>query len=453
MKNNSILIISNNEEVSDIISGKIKLLRECDKIKKVNYIETISELNNAQPTLIILYKGKTDTIGIVKEIRKIKSLNKVPIIFVMDKLEEESLFYAFDNGIDDFFFMDDTDAIILIRLFLTMQKAVLYKQIETNEEILKWENIIDKQTQIFTKESGARIINKTFAKIKDENNDDCVFIYIKPMPKENKVVNINKIGQKIKNLLRNSDVISYGKGSGYYIVLYNAGKAGAKSITDRIKKAMKNDCIIYANATEIKESFEKTEELLYSKMKKQISSGKEYEYVSLISPIEPVNNKNNEEEKVEKSEQEVNEVQDKKEETEAKELNEENKENEIEIKENKISLYKDIENITAPTFFEIESEYANKLEASKIKYEILETESNFIIQSAELTIELKITYTEYPIIKMEIKQYDETAKTKIKTINCKVEEYTKEKLTLIMQEMINDYTKAISLQKLYKISQ
>ena len=169
MKNNSILVISNNKEVSDLIIGKINLLRECDKIKSVSYIETISELNSSQPALIILYHGMTDTIRIVKEIRKIKSLNKVPIIFVMDKLEENSLFYAFDNGIDDFFFLEDSDAIILTRIFLTLQKSTLYKQIETNEEILINENIIDRQTGIYTKDSGARIISRIFAKIKTEN--------------------------------------------------------------------------------------------------------------------------------------------------------------------------------------------------------------------------------------------------------------------------------------------
>ena len=176
MKNNSILIISNDNGISGIINTKIKLLRECDNIQSVNYIETISALNTLQPTLIILYRGKSDSIGIIKEIRKIKSLNKVPIIFVTDKYDEESLFYAFDNGIDDFFFLNDSDAVILIRIFLTLQKSVLYQQIDTNEEILKWENIIDKQTEIYTKDSGARILNKIFAKIKNENNENSVFM-------------------------------------------------------------------------------------------------------------------------------------------------------------------------------------------------------------------------------------------------------------------------------------
>ena len=39
MSNNSILIISNNEATGKQISEKIKLLRECDSVRVVSYIE------------------------------------------------------------------------------------------------------------------------------------------------------------------------------------------------------------------------------------------------------------------------------------------------------------------------------------------------------------------------------------------------------------------------------
>ena len=55
MKNGSILIISNDSKVAEHISNKIKLLRECDEIKIVSVIESISLLNTTQPSLIILY--------------------------------------------------------------------------------------------------------------------------------------------------------------------------------------------------------------------------------------------------------------------------------------------------------------------------------------------------------------------------------------------------------------
>ena len=144
MNNGSILIITNELDKGRQISEKIKLLRECDTVRIVSYIEAISVLNSTQPALILIYCANSDSVGIVKEIRSIKSLDKVPIIFIMDSLVEELLFYAFDNGIDDFFFLSDPDSIILMRIFLTLQKSVLYKQIDIDNEILVSANIIDK---------------------------------------------------------------------------------------------------------------------------------------------------------------------------------------------------------------------------------------------------------------------------------------------------------------------
>ena len=66
MNNNSILIISNSEETGKHISEKIKLLRECDSVRIVSYIEAISVLNSTQPSIILLYCSKTDSTGIVK---------------------------------------------------------------------------------------------------------------------------------------------------------------------------------------------------------------------------------------------------------------------------------------------------------------------------------------------------------------------------------------------------
>ena len=118
MKTGSILIITNKADVGNHIADKIKLLRECDTIKIVSYIESISVLNTTQPSLILIYCSDTDSVSIIKEIRSIKSLDKVPILFITDNLNEEKLFYAFDNGIDDFFFISDPDSIILMRIFL-----------------------------------------------------------------------------------------------------------------------------------------------------------------------------------------------------------------------------------------------------------------------------------------------------------------------------------------------
>ena len=283
LKNGSILIISNQENIGNQISKKIKLLRDCDTIKIVDFIEAISTLNTIQPSLIIVYCSNTDSVSIIKEIRTIKSLDKVPILFVMDSLVEEKLFYAFDNGIDDFFFLTDTDSIILMRIFLTLQKGVLYKQIETDNEIFTAANIIDKQSGIYSKEQAPLILRNFFSKSIEENLENTVFMYVKPLSIENKRLNMPKIASIIKSIPRSNDIVAYGKSAGYYIILYNAGELGANNVAERIKKSLVNICDIYAIAAEITKPFEEMEPVLYELLKNQITDGIKFRFINDIT--------------------------------------------------------------------------------------------------------------------------------------------------------------------------
>ena len=91
MKKGSILIISNKNEIGENIQEKLKLLRECDTSTIVSQKDALSILNSTQPSIIIVYSSDADTMGIIKEMRGIKALNKVPVIFVMDTFDQESL--------------------------------------------------------------------------------------------------------------------------------------------------------------------------------------------------------------------------------------------------------------------------------------------------------------------------------------------------------------------------
>ena len=262
LRNNSILIISNNIEVGNKISDKIKLLREYDTIKTVSYIESISVLNSTQPALILVYAGSTDSVTLIKEIRSISALDKVPIIFVMDTFVEDILFYAFDIGIDDFFFMSDSDSLVLMRIFLTLQKSVLYKQIDMNQQILTSANILDYQTGVFNKEYAQLVFRHFISKNIEENVENTILMYVKPVSINRKRLDMKTISKKIKGILRGNDVVAYGKGAGFYLLLYRAGFSGAKVVANKLGNTLASDCNIFVNATEITTSFEEMESIL-----------------------------------------------------------------------------------------------------------------------------------------------------------------------------------------------
>ena len=415
MKNGSILIISNDNKKGIYISEKIKLLRECDTIRIVSFIEAISVLNSTQPSLILVYCSNSDSISIIKEIRTIKSLDKVPIIFVMDSLVEDLLMYAFDNGIDDFFFLTDTDSVILMRIFLTLQKSILYKQIDIHNEILISANIIDKQTGIYKKEQAPIALRNFFSKSIEENLENTVFMYIKPLAIDNKRLNMSQIASVVKSIPRGNDIIAYGKSSGFYLILYNAGISGAKSVASRIRNTLANKCKIYAIAAEITNSFEEMEPILYQSLKDQIAAGKEFNYLYDLTFNEAA---------------EVIEVRD---------------ENGKKFKDFKKEFHTNFEKIVAPVFYQTQTANAEKFPNAKIDFSIEETESKFTISQDNISSELIITYPAYIKLIMDIKHNEEEKQPEIRRLTFDFEDFSADKLTLILNDVINEFSARLNL--------
>ena len=416
MKNGSILIISNDNNVGNQIASKIKLLRECDVIKNVSYIEAISVLNSTQPSLILVYNSNLDSIGIVKEIRAIKALDKVPIIFVMSSFDEDLLTHAFDNGIDDFFFLNDADSIILMRIFLTLQKAVLYKQIDIVNEILVSANIIDKQTGIYKKEQAPIALRNFFSKSIEENLENTVFMYLKPVPMENKKLDLAHIAEIVKKIPRGNDIVAYGRGNGFYLILYNSGIAGAKSVSSRIKNLLCNDCKIFAVASEVTASFEEMEPVLYQTLKDQISAGKDFNYLYDLSFNEAV---------------EVMDIRD---------------ENGQRLKDFKKDFMGNFEKIVAPVFYQVQSANADRFPNASIDFSINESESKFSIRQDDISSEILITYPAYIKLLMDIKHFEGEKPPVIRRLTYDFEEFSSEKLESILKDIIQEFADKLNMK-------
>ncbi len=416
MKNGSILIISNDNKVGEQISSKIKLLRECDVIKNVSYIEAISVLNSTQPSLILVYSSTSDTVGIIKEIRAIKALDKVPIIFVMDAFVEDLLMYAFDNGIDDFFFLNDADSIILMRIFLTLQKSILYKQIDIGNEILVSANIIDKQTGIYKKEQAPVALRNFFSKSMEENLENTVFMYLKPIPLDDKKPDMPHIAEIVKKVPRGNDIVAYGRGNGFYLILYNSGIGGAKSVSSRIKNLLTNECKIFAVAAEITASFEEMEPVLYQSLKDQISADKDFNYLYDLS---------------------FNEV------AEVMDIRDENGQR---LKDFKKDFMGNFEKIVAPVFYQVQSSNAEKFPNASIDFSINESESKFSIKQDEINSEVSITYPAYIKLLMDIKHFEGDKSPVVRRLTYDFEDFSSEKLESILKDVIQEFADRLNMK-------
>ena len=417
MKTGSILIISNDTSVGEELQGKIKLLRECDSIIKVSYIEAISVLNSTQPSLILVYSSNADSLGIIKEIRALKSLDKVPVVLVMDEFYEEQLMYAFDNGIDDYFYKNDPDSVILIRIFLALQKSVLYKQIDICNEILISADFVDKHTGIYKKDHAAIALRNFFSQSLEENLENTVFMYIKASPLFGKKLNMTKVAEVVKKVPRANDIIAFGRGNGFYLILYNAGAHGAESVATRISNNLANDCKINAVAAEITASFEEMEPILYQSMQDLIEA--QDETFNFIQNTDF---------------NEVAEVMDIKD-------NEGNK-----LKDFKKDFLSNFEKIVAPVFYQVQSTYSAKFPEAKINFDINESESKFTIKQDEIASELSITYPAYIKLLMDIKHFDGDTQPVVRRLSYDFEDFSAEKLNSILDDVIKEFSGRLSMK-------
>ena len=418
MQSNYILIISNNKEIGATISDKIKLLRECDVIKVVSYIEAISELNTKQPSVILLHCANYDSVNIVKEIRKLKSLDKVPVIFITDTFVEDLLLYAFDNGIDDFFFLSDPDSIILTRIFLTIQKSVLYKQIENDKDILTAANIIDKDTGFYTKEHVSAIYKKLFNRCCDENVENAVFMCLKVAFSDTQKTSFKKTAKKIKSLLRGSDEAAFGRHHLFYIVLYNAGVKGAQVVFSRIKNSFEKVGECYAVSAKINTEFEKTEPVLLNALKEQISNKDDFHYIEDVLFGKRQN---------------------------------EAKQGDLVIIEGspKKNSFDSLDEIIAPVFYQVQTAASSMLPDAEIKFDVSENESVFSVKQNDMKTDVVITIPSFVKIVIDIKHKEKNGTPLVRRLTYTVEEFSDEKLSSILYDVIKEFRAKLNLNKIY----
>lgn len=416
MKNGSILIISNQKETGNKIAEKVKLLRDCDSIKISSYTEAISVLNTSQPSLIILHCAENDNVGIIKEIRSLNISKKVPILFITNTLEEEKLYLAFDNGIDDFASLSDSDSIILMKILLSLHKSILYKKIEINNEIMISANIIDKHTGIYLKEKAPIVLRNFFSNSIENNLENTVFMYLRPLSIDNKRLDMYNIANLLKTIPRGNDIVAYGKASGFYLVLYNAGEDGAKSVHKRIKNALKEFCKIYACAAEITNSFEEMEPILYKTLREQIKDEKEFLYLNNLNVDKVI---------------ETIDLKD---------------ENGKKFKDFKKEFLNSFEKIVTPVFYQIQTTNTERFKNSETNYYINENESKFSIFNNDINSELTITYPSYIKVIVDIKHYEKDKPELVQRLSYDFEDFSEEKLQLLLDEMLNEYEQKLNLK-------
>lgn len=303
-----------------------------------------------------------------------------------------------------------------MRILLTLQKSILYKQIDINKEILISADIIDKQTGLYRKEQAPIALRNFFSKSIEENLENTIFMYLKPVVLDSsKRLNLPKIADVIKSIPRGNDIIAYGKNNGFYLILYNAGVSGSKSVANRIKNALSKVCKVYATAAEITTSFEEMEPILCQSLKDQISADIEFNYLYELRIAEAAD---------------FIDIKD---------------ENGKRFKEFKKEFFNNFELMIAPVFYQSQTKNETEFPNAKITSSITESQSSFKISQDDISSELIITYPTYIKLLIDIKHEEGDNPPIVRRLAFDFEDFSSEKLSSILNDVITEFSNKVNL--------
>ena len=135
---NTVVVVSDKQELINQISQKLVLLRNLDKVKSCSIEEAQNMFDGFNPNVLILHCDNNNprSISLIKKLRKEELYKNLPILLINDNCSRETIIEAFDSGINDVLFMPIIDYELLIRVIWCLQRNELNLSIESRTSFL-----------------------------------------------------------------------------------------------------------------------------------------------------------------------------------------------------------------------------------------------------------------------------------------------------------------------------
>ena len=115
---NTVVVVSDRQELVAQISQKLVLLRNLDKIKSCSIEEAQNMFDGFSPNVVILHcdNNNIQAVNLIKKIKKQELYKNLPILLINENCSRETIIEAFDSGISDVLFMPIIDYELLMRV-------------------------------------------------------------------------------------------------------------------------------------------------------------------------------------------------------------------------------------------------------------------------------------------------------------------------------------------------
>lgn len=407
IENNNILLISEDENATELILSKLVLLRDNDKITKCNYKETKKALQNSLYCVVLLYADIKEQELIFKTIKTIKETKPdSEIILIPNDVNTELILKAYDAGIYDYVPIDAENFDFVIKTINCYKLRTLKNIEQRNEKFLYQQGVIDEKTNLYK----CNYLKDIFIDIADDLRIQNGIFSILTLNDKNKTkISTNRLAGIIKTTVRGDDIIATARGGKFYLILPNIDLEGTKKLIQKIQDKMGEEFKIHAGMSKIGiQSFETLDKITQDSLKSAIQND---EMTVSLSEVTGMQNGW---------------------------LEDEDQPRHKDFKLFKVAFTNKMKNVIEPIFFRFQKECETKLTNTQVSQYANNIESVFSLKNETLHSELVIRFNGYAKFKIEINHsgLDSAENTKLEI---PLSQLTDKELTKLLKQLKQEY--------------
>lgn len=405
----NIILITNDDDVIQVLKPRLVLLREIDNILPAKYSEAVEKIKATPPEVILIYcsREKEECLNLIKQIKDIKDIKEISIVLIIDTYDQDFILSAFDENIADYFTIAADDAEILMRTIWSIKKSILMNTIKKQHILLEDLDVIDKNTGFYTNKYSNKIFENEFNNLKKFNMDG-ILMLISASEESKTKLNSIYFAKSIRNSIRETDVVVHTAANRFFVLLEETNLKGAFCVWEKIKK---NVGETYTINTSLSIVGDKTFDQLKTELLNALT-----EAASAKQDLVIVN-----EEEKDSSDwlDKINTTQ-------------------KNFKLFKQAFNKKLEKVITPVFFQVQKLYEEKLFKTQIEQYSNSALSAFILKKEDQVSELKITYPGFSKINIDI-IHQGLDSPENKRIGLDLTELDETRLTKILEDFIQEF--------------
>lgn len=410
MENNKILLISDNNGTTKLLTEKLVLLRRYDTVVHCSNEKFAENLQEYAPTIVFLVENEDRELTVQNLDLIKKYYNNTSVIFVALKKDYDFVLLMYDMGANDFIFQDSSSAEILIKTINAIKLTSLSVNHSQNRDLLKITKLIS-NSGFYTEECANELM---LASLDEPCALNSSFMILACDELDRGKYKSGELIDAIKKSIRNTDIVIELKSEKFYIYLRNTNEEGAVTVFRKIKEEVSGIFRIKAGISKVySRSFRDLEQMASIALTD-----------AMLGTVDTVIYKEKPEESID-------------------EWLLEPEDNQKDFKLFKQVFLKKLNGIITPVFYRFQTSYESILKDTKIEQYSHETQCIFHLKNNKQTSRLTIVYPGFAKIVI-YETHSGWDSPENKEIFLPLNKLTERTLSEILEEFINNFKSCIN---------